>query len=36
VRVVVDEVPGAGIDDAVRCSCEENERGFAASEAVLV
>jgi urea carboxylase-associated protein 2 len=35
VRVVVDAAQGAGIDDHVRCSCEENERGFAASEAVF-
>jgi uncharacterized protein len=35
VRVIVEEVAPAGADDTVRCSCEENGRGFAASEAVF-
>jgi hypothetical protein len=35
VRVLVAEAQPVAHDDAVRCSCEENERGFAASEAAL-
>jgi uncharacterized protein len=36
VRAVLTPAPHAGAQDATRCSCEENERGFAASEAALV
>ncbi len=36
VRVTLAAAAQAGPQDAVRCSCEENERGFAASEAALV
>ena len=36
VRVILTAAAQAGAQDAVRCSCEENERGFAASEAALV
>ncbi len=35
VELRIDEVEAAGEGDAVRLACEENERGFAASEAVL-
>lgn len=36
VRVMIGPAPTAGTQDPVRCACPENERGFAASEAVLV
>lgn len=35
VRLVVADVPAPEPDDPVRLACAENERGFAASEAVL-
>ncbi len=35
VRVTLEHFPTAGADDAVRTSCEENERGFAVTEAAL-
>jgi uncharacterized protein len=35
VRVTLEHFPTAGSDDAVRTSCEENERGFAVTEAAL-
>jgi urea carboxylase-associated protein 2 len=35
VRLVIDGLPPAPADDAIRLACSENERGFAASEAVL-
>jgi uncharacterized protein len=35
VGVRVEQAAPPPHDDAVRCACEENERGFAASEAVL-
>lgn len=35
VRVILAEAEPAGAQDTVRCSCAENERGFAASEAAL-
>jgi hypothetical protein len=34
VRLVLEEVAPAAADDPVRVACPENERGFAASEAV--
>jgi uncharacterized protein len=35
VRLILEQTEPAGPDDAVRCSCAENERGFAATEAAL-
>jgi urea carboxylase-associated protein 2 len=35
VRLLLEHVQAAGEDDPVRVACAENERGFAASEAVL-
>jgi urea carboxylase-associated protein 2 len=35
VRMTLEPVPAAGPKDLVRTSCEENERGFAVTEAVL-
>jgi urea carboxylase-associated protein 2 len=36
VRLLIDRVDAPVHGDAVRAACEENERGFAASEAALV
>jgi uncharacterized protein YcgI (DUF1989 family) len=35
VRLLLERVQAAGEDDPVRVACAENERGFAACEAVL-
>jgi len=35
VRVILAEAEPAGAQDTVRCSCAENKRGFASSEAAL-
>jgi uncharacterized protein len=35
VRLLIEEVEPAGLDDLTRTACAENERGFAATEAAL-
>jgi urea carboxylase-associated protein 2 len=35
VQIMIEPAPAADGQDPVRCACPENERGFAASEAVL-